>query len=119
MQHIKSLWGRSCRDKHPSQDRNLITEALEGWGGLQEEAPGSGPQGSQALTLRLTVGFSLGKWGNLPPGLPLSEVLVRKKSRKGCVRRGPHCWKLQKIRGQAAGASSLRVIIYGPVSIGH
>lgn len=56
-------------------------------GGLQEEAPGSGPQGSQALTLRLTVGFSLGKWGNLTPGLPLSEVLVRKKSRKGCVRK--------------------------------
>lgn len=32
-QHIKSPLSRDAHgDKHPSQDRNLITEALEGWG---------------------------------------------------------------------------------------
>lgn len=33
LQHIKSPLSRDAHgDKHPSQDRNLITEALEGWG---------------------------------------------------------------------------------------
>lgn len=112
LQQMRSpLSSHAQRDKHPSQDRNPITEARVGWGEACRRRPQVlGPRlpSFLALDLRLTASFSFVKWGNLPPVLPSSEVLVRMKSRKGCVSRSvPHCWELQKMRGQAAGASFL------------
>ena len=62
-----SLQGRSWGQTPISGQESNHRGSRGVGGGLQEEALGSGPQGSQALTVRLTVDFSLGKRGNLPP----------------------------------------------------
>lgn len=91
LQHMKSpLSSETLVGTNTSQDRNLITEALEGWG----KACRRRPRVLVPRDLRLSLLGSLltSRWesGVIYHLLPLSEVLVRKKSRKGCVRREVH-----------------------------
>ena len=91
LQHMKSPLSRDARgDKHPSQDRNLITEALEGWGEACRRRPWVLVPRDLRLSLLGSLLTSLWERGVTYHLLPLSEVLVRKKSRKSCVRREVH-----------------------------